>query len=77
MDVRTGYVVGAETLVRGAIVRGDPEYDDIHRTELRPEVAEAAGLFGASRGIILGVKVDDYVLASEVGEGDGVVAGVL
>src|SRR5262249_25958951 len=41
------------------------------------EIAEAAGLLGATRGVVPWIEIDDHVLAGEIGQRDLVSVRVL
>src|SRR3984893_2086005 len=63
-----------ELVVRGDGVLRDPDYGGLDLTEFREGVAKAAGLRGAAGGVILGIKIQHYFLAAQLGQGDLAVA---
>src|SRR2546426_8734129 len=66
-----------ELRVRLARIRRDAEHHDARLLQILPEVAEPARLLGAAGRVVLGIEVDDDVLALEVGERDGLAARIL
>src|SRR5438046_6489074 len=63
--------------MRGRVVRGHTEHDDPGPSQVRPEIAEAAGLLRAPGRVVLRVEVDDHVLAFEVRQRHALAGGVL
>jgi len=49
-------------------VRADAEHHHIEGSQLAIDVAQTAGLGGATRGHRLGVEIDQHLLAAQVGE---------
>jgi len=62
-------VPGAEAAVRSHGVGAHPEDHGAGGFELRVMVAEAAGLGGAARRVVLGVEVEDHGPAPELRQG--------
>ena len=60
-----------EFLVRFYRVDADTEEGGTRALDQLPGIADTAGLGGASRSIILGVKIEDYRPALQIAEGEG------
>src|SRR5258705_6004332 len=65
------FIFGGKLLVRSLTVFGNAEYFDVAFLKISERVAKRTSLFGATRRIILRVKIEYYSLAAEIFKPNG------
>ena len=61
-----------EFVVGGCSVLADAQNSDVVGFELLPAIAEVAGFFGAARGVVLGIEVQNNLLPAQRSEAEGI-----
>ena len=64
------FVLGNKCLVPLLAIRRDANDRRIEGLDLFPQTAESLGLLGSARGVILGVEINDHLLATQPPESD-------
>jgi hypothetical protein len=70
------FILGGKLLMRSLTVYGNPEYFDVPFLKVRECVAKRTSLFGATRRIILWVKIEYYFLAAQIFKPNGLAVRV-
>src|SRR4030095_3053888 len=70
------FILGGKLLVRSLTVYGNAEYFDVPFLKVSERITKRTSLFGATRSIILRVKIEYYFLAAQIFKPNGLTVRV-